>query len=84
MAVAGLTFIPQTGSRSVAVGAVIVAVIQASLRDAGLYGLRPPPVELAGYYLVVITFKLDLCCWITDALYWIHPAGRAGNSNSSY
>lgn len=25
--------------------------------------------------LVIITLELDLCCWITDALYWIHPAG---------
>jgi len=30
---------------------------------------------------VVITFKLDLCRWIADALYWIHPAGRTGTSN---
>jgi len=28
-----------------------------------------------------VSWEIPLCCWIVDALYWIHPAGRPGLPN---
>ena len=77
---AGLTFIPHTGSRSV----VRFDTVMRFKRPGQVPARRQSNLDQQRsddpYLRVVGPGIVPLYSWIADALYWIHPAGEAGRS----